>query len=173
MNTATATDTAAAPDAKEKGPSPFLRSVSKGADGAYVSTLCLWAHEGGAKTHMHGFVVTGGKSEQAIGFFNDKDGKKSVALKSFAAGAEGSEGSWKVLGYGNPVNSNKNGDPVYFDTVVFNINGQTIGARVTQAADQGLRDKIGFTSAQVPRPAKAEGEAAAETAAVAERPRGG
>ena len=159
-------------DTKEKGPSPFLRSVSKGADGAYASTLVLWAHAEGAKTAMHGFVVTD-KQEQAIGFFNDKDGKKSIALKSFVEGVDGAEGTWKTLGYGNAVNSNKNGDPVYFDTVVFNINGKTIGARVTQACDQGLRDKIGFTSAQIQRPAKpAEGEAAAETAAAAERPRG-
>ena len=75
-----------------------------------------------------------------------------------------------MLGYGNAVNSNKNNEPVYFDTVVFNIGGKSIGARVTAAAE-GLRDKIGFTSAQVQRPAKeAEAEAAAPAA---ERPRGG
>lgn len=165
----TATDNTAA--AKEKGPSPFLRAISKGGDGKYAGTLSLWAHAEGSKTHMHGYAVVDGKNEQVIGFFNDKDGKKSISLKQFVEGADGAESSWKVLGYGNAVNSNKDGDQVFFDTVVFNIGGKSIGARVTAAADEGLRDKIGFTSAQVQRPAKeAEAETASESAV--ERQRG-
>lgn len=167
------TDTSQAADHKEKGPSPFLRAISKGGDGAYAGVLSLWAHAEGAKTHMHGYVVTEGKKEQVIGFFNDKDGKKSIALKKFVEGAEGAEGTWATLGYGNAVNTNKNNDTVFFDTVVFNVSGQTIGARVTGATDQALRDKIGFTSAQVERPTKtAEGDSAAETAVATDRPRG-
>lgn len=173
MTNAQATDTSETnqvAEAKEKGPSPFLRGVSKGPNG-FATTVCLWAHAEGAKTHMHGFVLTGGKQEQVTGFFNDKDGKKSIALSAFKDGADGAEGKWEKLGYGNAVNSNKNGDPVYFDTVVFNIGGETIGARVTKATDQGLRDKIGFTSALIARPAK-EAAAEAETTTAADRPRG-
>ena len=170
MTNATQTNATEA-SAKEKGPSPFLRAISKGGDGAYAGVLSLWPHAEGAKTHMHGYAVVAGKSEQVIGFFNDKDGKKSISLKQFVEGADGAEGSWKVLGYGNAVNSNKNGEPVFFDTVVFNIDGKSVGARVTSAADQSLRDKIGFTSAQVQRPAK-EAEAEAAAAPAAERPRG-
>jgi len=154
----------------EKGPSPFLRAVAKGA-GGFTPVLALWAHPEGSKTHMHGYVIAGGDKKSVIGFFNNKDGRQSISLKEWVDGPDGGEGSWNLVGYGNAVNSNKNDDPVYFDTVVFNVGETTIGARVTNACDQGLRDKIGFTSGRAERPPKvSEGEGDAEAAAP--RPRG-
>lgn len=170
--TAANTQAAEGAEKKEKGPSPFLRGVAKG-EGGYAPTVALWSHADGSKTHGHGYI---GDHQGVTIFFNhDKEsGKRSISVKKYVEGADGAEGKWELLGFGNAVNSNKDGKPVYFDTVLFNIGDKTYGARVTAACDESLRQKIGFTSAQVQRPAK-EGEAEAETAAEgasAPRPRG-
>lgn len=174
MSAAQAQTNPAADEAtKEKGPSPFLRGVQGG-----KAVLVLWAHEEGSKTHMHGYVELGGKRETVNGFFNaNGDGSKFISLSKFVDGADGEKGSWQAIGKGNPLNSDKRPDhPVYFDTVIFNIGDQTIGARTTKAAD-AVREKLGFTSPRIDRPRAAEAEAgeadAGEThTAAAERPRG-
>lgn len=159
---------------KPKGPPPILRGVREG-----QQNFGLWAHEGDAKTGGHGFYKDqAGKVVHFAAFFNEREVEvDGVKIKKMSIRLSGSDGKdeatgkdkHKTLGYGNAVNSHKDGDPVYFDTVVFNVGNkedgtaQTFSARVTKACTQELRDKIGFTQAQIERPKKErEAEAAAE-----------
>lgn len=162
----TAVATAEKVEKKEKGPSPILRGVENG-----KVTMVLWANPPGAKMDVHGYIAgVGGKNRQVSGFFNEKDGKKSISLKEFVPGAEGKD-SWKMLGFGNPVNSRKDSGPVFFDTMVFNIEGKSIGARVTKAGEE-FQAKMGFTSDKVARPKNApEGNTTADTGEAPARPR--
>lgn len=139
----------------ERGPLTILRGFRDG-----MTTVLLFAHEPGAKTHGHGFVNTGAGNRNVIFFFNDRDGKKSITLKEFVRGEGDGDGHWNVVGFGNAMNRRADGKEVYFDTVLFNVDGKTLEARLTKAGE-AFAEQIGFAQARVARP-RAEPAAEAE-----------
>ena len=170
-----------AADKSPSRPDPaMLNARGKLPNGGFGILMQLWAIRDakGTSPQLNGYVMEDGNRQFVHGWFNEHEGKKSVALKKTVAGVEGAGDTYAVVGYGNPVNSNKNGEPVYFDTVVFNIGGQSIGARTPKGTAPELRALMGFTSDMVDRPKKekaVDGDAAAEggeTQVAAERPRG-
>lgn len=172
--TADATAVSAEVTESEKGPSPMLRGWREGVG----TTVLLFAHEPGSKTHGHGFINDGSGNRNVIFFFNDHDGKKSITLREFIAGEGGAHGKWSVVGFGNAMNQRKDGKPTYFDTVLFNIGDQRLKAYITKAGEQ-FRDQIGFTAARIERPkedSNTQGADDAESADASqhpvERPRG-
>lgn len=144
-------------DKADKHPSPILRGWRDGA-----TTVLLFAHDLGAKTHGHGFVNTGTGNRNVIFFFNEKDGKKSITLKEFvpANGGEGG-GQWNVVGFGHALNQRKDDKQVFFDTVLFNVDGKVLEARITRAGE-AFRDQIGFTQARIERPKEQAQDAPSE-----------
>lgn len=152
MTTATTQETT-----REAGPSPILRGWRANAG----TTVLLFAHEPGAKTHGHGFINTGTGNRNVIMFFNDRDGKKSITLKEFVPGEGDDAGKWNVVGFGNAMNQRKDGKPVFFDTVLFSVGDQTLEARTTRAGE-AFREAMGFLAARVERPKEDKDGAAAQ-----------
>lgn len=153
--------------AKEKErPKAILRGVSNG-----KTTIVLMQ---GANSDLQGFIVgeDGARNRNVFGFYNEKDGKKFITLKEYVVGKDpqGNSDRYKLLGFGNAMNARKDGKPVYFDTVIFNIDGKPLSAQLTKHGEQ-FATKMGFAEARIERPKK---EAAADTdtdAAAAARPR--
>jgi hypothetical protein len=156
MSTATAQETNSE-TTREAGPSPILRGWRANAG----TTVLLFAHEPGAKTHGHGFINTGTGNRNVIMFFNDRDGKKSITLKEFVPGEGDDGGKWNVVGFGNAMNQRKDGKPVFFDTVLFSVGDQTLEARTTRAGE-AFRHAMGFTAARIERPKEDKAGAAAQ-----------
>lgn len=158
---------------KQKAEAPL---ILRGIDKSGEANVLVFAHAEGAKTPAHGMLNFGdGKLNGTFWFnFNEKTGKKSMSFSVYEEGKDGAEGGWVTKAYGNAVNTDSRADqPVYFDTVVFNEAGgkRTVSARITKAGE-AFAEKIGFTSARVPRPAKEKADGEGE-AASADRPRGG
>ena len=150
---------------KAKGTPPVIRGVEKSADG-WKESIVLWQSSGEAASDFNGFVMDGDTRVNVLGFINENSEKKT----KFVSLRERTEGGLKDFCTGNPINSSKSGDPVYFDTIAFNIGDKAIFGRLTNAATEELQAELGFSQARVQRPSREECEG--EVTDAAERPRG-
>lgn len=160
-----ATTEATAQSEKAKGASPVIRGVVK-TDAGWQDGVVLWKTSDEATAQLKGFIMDGNKKVNVLGFINENTEKKTkyIALK------ERAESGLKEVCFGNPINSSKNDEPVYFDTIAFNIGDQAIFGRITNAVTDELHAELGFTQPRIKRPAHEEAEEAAPAAA-ADRPR--
>lgn len=155
----------------KKNPAPVLRSISRGESG-WQENLVLWASKEGGKSAFNGFTNVGGHAS-VVGFINMNTEKNVpfISLSKRVTNAETGEDHLVRFATGNPLNSRKDNEPVFFDTVLFNtIDGQTINARITKTMSEELHQAIGFTNAPIERP-KAEKSEETQTPAT-ERQRG-
>lgn len=153
---------------KEKGPAPVIRGITM-AESGWQETIVLWPTKDGAGADLRGFVLQGTTRRNVLGFINTntEKGTKFLTLKESVQGQE----KMNTVGHGNPINTHKDGSPVYFDTLAFNIGDTTVFGRLTKAATAELQKELGFTSTRLPRPQRAENEPESEGDSTAQRPR--
>ncbi|MFY2610797.1 hypothetical protein HMPREF3069_05200 [Achromobacter xylosoxidans] len=148
-------------------PKLILRGVQRreGSDG-YETTVLLFEGKG---DFLQGYVVSGGQKRDVIAHMNERKPDPETGeikpgfLKLSERVGKGEEQSWREVGYGNAMNVRKDGKPVFYDTVLFNVGGETLNARVTQHVTPELHEKLGFTSPRAERP-RTEKAAKAEQA---------
>lgn len=159
--------TAAAPTAeKTKGAAPVIKGITMTETG-WKDTVALWTTKEDATAKLKGFIMDGDVKINVLGFINEnkEKGTKFISLSKSV------DGKLERVATGNAINAHKDGSQAYFDTVAFNVGEKSIFGRLTNAATEELSAELGFTSAPVPRPAKAD-EAASEVVdeTVAEQP---
>lgn len=131
--------------------------------------LALWPTKEGDKAALSGYATIAGQKLQVRAFINDtdKEGNKLehpyVSLTTNTA-AQGEPAKWKNVAYGNAMNVRKDGKDVFFDQIIFNVAGseKTFNAYAGRGMTDELHSQLGFTSPQIPRPAKEESQAPAE-----------
>ncbi|MBA6106013.1 LPD7 domain-containing protein [Pseudomonas monteilii] len=133
---------------------PILRGVVKVGDD-YDTNVLLFKGKG---DYLQGFVKVDGVKHQVIAHVNERKPNPETGeikpnfIKLSKSVGEGENTKWEEIGFGNALNKRNDGKPVYFDDVLFNIGGKTVGARVTKYVDEEMHRKLGFVEKRVPRP---------------------
>lgn len=151
---------------------PVLRAVVKRDEKLFETAVFVPSANPESRAVLTGQIDLGlGEGRIAVYAFvnqrRDDSGAKFISLTSRKVHPRTGEINYFPVAIGNPVNYRQDGSEVFFDTVIFNpVNeeGQNIpGAQpvtvwVTDACDEGLHAKLGFTSPRVQRPKKAADE---------------
>lgn len=148
-------------------PKLILRGVQRreGSDN-YDTTVLLFEGKG---DFLQGYVVAKGQKRDVIAHMNERKPDPETGeikpgfLKLSERVGKGDDQTWREVGYGNAMNSRKDGKQVFFDTVLFNVGGETLNARVTKHVTPEMHEKLGFTSPREERP-KSDKSAKAEQA---------
>lgn len=139
--------------------------------------VALWPTKEGDKAILSGHVTLDGQKIQVRAFVNDvdKEGNKLahpyVSLTTNTAPA-GQPPQWKAIAFGNAMNSRKDGKPVYFDQVIFNVAGsdKSFNAYTGKGCTEELHKQLGFTSPRIERPAREAAAAPEEEESAGPRP---
>ncbi len=148
-------------------PKLILRGVQRRGDtDTFDTTVLLFEGKG---DYLQGYVVANGKKRDVIAHINESKPDPETGeikpnhLRLSERVGTGDEKTWNDVGYGIAMNSRKDGKPVFFDTVLFNVGDETLNARVTKHVTPEMHEKLGFTSPRAARP-RAESSAKAEQA---------
>ncbi|VFR81315.1 hypothetical protein ISE1_2739 [plant metagenome] len=148
-------------------PKLILRGVQRreGSD-QFDTTVLLFEGKG---DFLQGYVVANGQKRDVIAHLNERKPDPETGevrpgfLKLSERGGKGEDATWREVGYGNAMNHRRDDKQVFFDTVLFNVEGETLNARVTKHVTPEMHQKLGFTSPRVDRP-KSEKSAKADQA---------
>lgn len=106
--------------------------------------------------YLTGFVLVKGTKHQVCVHMNERrpDLATGEIKPNFLVVSELDPDSneWKELGHGNALNRRGDGKKVYFDEVLFSVNGEVLSARATAAVDHQLHRKLGFENPREARP---------------------
>ncbi|WP_131726060.1 hypothetical protein [Bordetella pseudohinzii] len=146
-------------DAKAE-PKLILRGAQRreGSDD-YETTVLLFEGKG---DYLQGYVVAHGRKRDVIAHMNgrkpnpDTGEIKPGFLKLSERVGKGDDQGWREVGYGNAMNSRRDSKQVFFDTVLFNIDGETLSARITKHVTPEMHARLGFSSPRVERPKTAK-----------------
>lgn len=137
---------------------PVLRGVQKrGGNDDYETTVLLFKGKG---DYLQGFVVADGVKHQVIAHLNERKPNPETGeikpnfIKLSKSVGEGENAKWEEVGFGNALNKRTDSKTVYFDEVLFNVGGKTVGARVAKDVDSEMHRRLGFVQERVPRPEK-------------------
>jgi hypothetical protein len=141
---------------KKAEPKLILRGVQRrtGTDN-YETTVLLFEGKG---DYLQGYVVVNGQKRDVIAHINDCKADSEVSkvksgfLKLSQREGNGNNISWHEVGYGHAMDNRKDGKQVFFDTVLFNVDGETLNARITKHVTSEMHAKLGFTSLRIERP---------------------
>lgn len=142
---------------------PVLRGVAKDpVSGEFDTTVLLYKGKG---DYLQGFIKVDGVKQQVIAHLNERKPDEGTGeikpnfIKLSKAVGQGDDAQWQELGFGNALNKRNDGKPVFFDEVLFNVDGKTIGARVGKSVDDEMHRKLGFLEERVARPEKEKASA--------------
>lgn len=142
---------------RETHPRVVIRGSRRTPSGKYDTTVLLMKAEG--KAYLTGFVLVDGEKRQVVAHINSRkpDPKTGEIKPNFLVISEltskrGEPDRWGELGFGNALNRRHDGQPLYFDELLFKIGNDTLRARVTDNVDQYLHRHLGFDQPRVPRP---------------------
>ncbi len=153
----------------EKGAAPALRGLVRRGE-KWVETAALWPSSNpDSKAVMTGYIDLGTSQTRApvFAFVNERKDKEGqlgstfLSLSSPITNHTTGEITYVRVAIGNLVNTRADGEPVFYDTVIFNAIDEEgkpladtppISVRVTDACDTTLHRKLGFTHARLPRP---------------------
>ncbi|OWY38867.1 hypothetical protein CEK28_10585 [Xenophilus sp. AP218F] len=161
---------AMANSAADKFPALVLRGEVKQDDG-FQHTVLLFK---GSDDYLQGFIQVGDQRQQVMVRMVERKPDETTGevkppfLAVYAAQGHGDKMNWTQIGHGNAVNQRSDNKPVYFDEVLFSIDGQRIKARVNKAVDPELHRSLGFQSPREDRPPR--NTAPAQTAQPADAP---
>jgi len=137
---------------------PVLRGVAKDPEtGEFETSVLLFKGKG---DYLQGFIKVDGVKQQVLAHLNERKPDESTGeikpnfIKLSKAVGQGDDTQWQELGFGNAVNKRNDGKQVYFDEVLFNVDGKTIGARVGKFVDEEMHRKLGFLEERIARPEK-------------------
>ena len=137
---------------------PVLRGVMKDpATGEFDTSVLLFKGKG---DYLQGFIKVDGVKQQVLAHLNERKPDEGTGeikpnfIKLSKAVGQGDDAQWQELGFGNAVNKRNDGKQVYFDEVLFNVDGKTIGARVGKTVDEEMHRKLGFLEERIARPEK-------------------
>ena len=131
--------------------------------GEFETTVLLFKGKG---DYLQGFIKIDGEKHQVLAHLNERKPDEESGeikpnfIKLSKAVGQGDDAKWQDLGFGNAVNKRNDGKPVYFDDVLFNVDGKVIGARITKHVDEEMHSKLGFTHERVARPEKPQNDQA-------------
>lgn len=142
---------------------PVLRGVVKNPEtGEFETSVLLFKGKG---DYLQGFIKVDGVKQQVLAHLNERKPDETTGeikpnfIKLSKAVGQGDDTQWQELGFGNAVNKRNDGKQVYFDEVLFNVDGKTIGARVGKFVDEEMHRKLGFLEERLARPEKNEAPA--------------
>jgi hypothetical protein len=121
--------------------------------GAYDTTVLLFKAPDTA--YLQGFVQIDGQKHQVIGHINKRKPNTDtgevkanfITLSELDLATE----KWREVGHGNAVNRRSDNKPVFYDEVLFNVQGETLRARLSAGVDATLQRSLGFDFPRVPR----------------------
>jgi hypothetical protein len=123
--------------------------------------LALWPTRKGDKAALFGYATIDGHTLLVRAFINDTDKEGNKLAQPYLSlttntAADGKPAKWKNVAYGNAVNGCDDGKDVYFDQIIFHVAGseETFPAYAGRGMTDDLHRELGFTSPQIPRPAK-------------------
>ncbi len=121
----------------------------------YETTVLLFEGKG---DFLQGHVVVKGQKKDVIAHMNERKANletgevKPSFLKLSERVGKGEDQTWREVGYGNAMNTRKDGKQVFYDTVIFNVDGEILNARITKHVTAEMHAKLGFTSPRQERP---------------------
>eukprot|EP00887_Chlorella_sp_A99_P003782 scaffold31.g3782.t1 len=122
---------------------------------SYETTVLLYEGKG---DFLQGHVMVNGQKKDVIAHMNERKANpetgevKPSFLKLSERVGKGEDQTWREVGYGNAMNTRKDGKQVFYDTVLLNVNGETLNARITKHVTPEMHAKLGFTSPRQERP---------------------
>ena len=140
--------------AADKIPALVLRGEVKQDDGFKHSVLLFK----GSDDYLQGFIQVGDQRQQVMVRMVERKPDETTGevkppfLAVYAPQGHGDNMGWTQIGHGNAVNQRSDNKPVYFDEVLFKIDGQLIKARVNKAVAPELHRCLGFQSPREDRP---------------------
>ena len=140
---------------KNQQPPLILRGVSKLDNGAFDTTVLLFKGKG---DYLQGYVKIGDKKHHVLAHINERKPNEGTGevkpnfIKLSEPIGDGANKTWKEIGFGNAVNKRKDGEPVFYDEVLFSIGNEVLKARVTKHVDEQLHRQLGFQEARKARP---------------------
>ncbi|WP_017461404.1 hypothetical protein [Dyella ginsengisoli] len=166
----------AANDATQGGKKPTPELVIRGSrrnesvEGGWETTVLLFNPQPGndRPNFLTGFVVAGGEKTQVIAHINERkpdtatgEVKANFIVLSELVSREGEEELWQELGHGNAVNRRSDGKKVYFDELLFKVEGEVLSARAVAKVSKSLHHHLGFEHPREKRPERGTSNAPA------------
>lgn len=133
------------------------------APSGWDTTVCLFQGPKNADqlpAFLTGFVVVNGHKRNVIAHINERkpntetgEIKPNFLVLSELVPGNSDDPQWNEVGHGNAINRRNDNKKVYFDELLFNVDGEILSARVTKNVGNALHRHLGFEN---PREARAE-----------------